>query len=138
MFGADHVTTPHGDMVPVADMLRRLASTAVPPRASLAIPVNFNLVQDGCVDVAPASATRLCLSATGQLAMRRGTATLWTAPSRTQACPAGQAWTTSCRASFQGDGNLVLYDGATPYWNTATGGSGQSRCRRLRRRHTCH
>ena len=137
MFGADHVT-PHGDMVLVAGMLRRLASTAVPSRASLAIPFNFNLVQDGCVDVAPASATRLCLSATGQLAMRRGPAPLSPAPWRTLAGPAGPACTTSCRASFQDDGNLALYDGATPYWNTATGGSGQSRCRRLRRRHTCH
>ncbi len=122
LFGPDHLT-PDADMAPVAGMMRRLASADVPSRASLSIPANFNLVQGGCVDVAPASATRLCLSATGQLVMQRGSATLWAAPSPPQACSAGQAWTMGCRASFQGDGNLVLYDGAAPYWNTATGGS---------------
>ena len=122
LFGPDHLT-PSADMAPVAGMLRRLAGTADPSRTTLAIPVNFNLVQGGCVDVAPASATRLCLSATGQLALQRGATTLWAAPAPAQSCPTGQVWTMSCRASFQGDGNLVLYDAATPYWNTATGGS---------------
>ena len=122
LFGPDHLT-PNADMAPVASMLGRLAGTDVASRASLSIPVNFNLVQGGCVDVAPASATRLCLSDIGQLQMRRGATTLWASPSPPQSCPAGQAWTMTCRASFQGDGNLVLYDGPTPYWNTATGGS---------------
>ena len=121
LFGADHLT-PGTDMAPVAAMLHQLAGSDAQGRHDLAIPVDFNLVQDGCVDVAPASAVRLCLSTGGQLAMWRGATMLWAAPTPAPACPTGEDWTKGCRASFQGDGNLVLYDGAIPYWNTATAG----------------
>ncbi len=122
LFAADQVTASPALAV-VAPMQRNLASPVTAKRTSLDVQQNFTLVQGGCVDVSPAGSTpaaSLCLSSTGTLTLSRGATTLWAVASPPQACPTGLAWTQSCRATLQGDGNLVFYNGSTPYWNTAT------------------
>ena len=100
------------------------------------LPVNFSLIAGGCITVErqagdtqagnARAGTRLCLSPRGQLAVRRGDATLWSTDTAPQDCDLGRSWLDSCHLTFQGDGNLVLYrgrpDAAAAYWNTATGG----------------
>ncbi len=126
LFGADQLT-PSAALGPVAQMQHTLASPATALRKSLTVQRNFTLIQNGCIDVAPASgataAVRLCLSATGRMSLAQGATTLWAAASPTQTCPTGLAWTLSCRATLQADGNLVFYNGTSPYWNTATSAS---------------
>ncbi len=127
LFAADGVTATTS-LAPVTAMQAAIAQGRDEPRTSLALPPNFILVQNGCVDITPAStvgathvpATQLCLSTSGQLFVWKN-AVLWRAASPAQSCPPFAVWSKACYAAFQGDGNLVLYNGKTPYWATGTG-----------------
>ncbi len=127
LFASDGITAL-ASLAPITAMEAAIAQGRDAPRTSLALPPNFILVQNGCVDITPAStagttkvpATQLCLSASGQLFVWKN-AVVWQAPSPAQSCPPFAVWNKACFAVFQGDGNLVLYNGTTPYWATGTG-----------------
>ncbi len=125
LFASDNVTA--GPTLPAATAMAAAITTGRDSRTTLALTPNFALVQNACVDVSPpgaAPATELCLSTAGQLSVTSGSTTLWQAAAPSQACPASVAWNQGCFALLQSDGNFVLYDGQTGYWNSGTSATG--------------
>ena len=120
LYNADTIT-PNSLMALVKKMQLSLANAAGLVRQNLTLAQNFNLTLNACLDVSPGSTeTRLCLSSTGRPLLTRGPIVLWTVATPVQSCPQGVAWYQTCHATFQGDGNFVLYNGNQPYWSTGT------------------
>ena len=51
---------------------------------------------------------------------------LWQTAAPTQTCPVSAGWNQGCFAMLQSDGNFVLYNGQTGYWNSGTSATGSA------------
>ncbi len=102
---------------------RLLAAWKSGAMSPLPLPTNFSLIAGGCITVDSNQKIQLCLSTKGQLTIMRSTASLWAANTAPRNCDLTQSWINGCHLTAQGDGNLVLYNGSSPYWATNTNGA---------------
>lgn len=80
------------------------------------------LISGACLYADRNAEHELCMDATGHLVLLAHDRILWR--SELRGGDAGHCvQTDSCRADFQGDGNLVIYDGTKVLWNSETSGS---------------
>jgi hypothetical protein len=81
------------------------------------------LVTGACLYTDKAGEHQLCMQGDGRLALKEQQKTLWRSElhdAQTTHC----AQPEKCKAVFQGDGNLVVYDGTQPLWASGAAGKG--------------
>jgi len=127
LFEADHVT-PTAKFLSLEKAHGWLADARAARSPPNMVFDDLPIVQGACLYADAGKAIRLCMQRDANLVLSKNGQSLWssgTSHLEREFCSSTQDPASDCVATYQGDGNFVVYRGKEPLWDSKTAGRGK-------------